>query len=204
MEKMGFSISPFCESLVLHGFRGWWLLRARTRTTDQAAALAATKTITVPAVRSHMRFLSDGLLEGRDTGSRGHEIAAVYVASQLESMGALPAGENGTYFQNVPLRKAINDGSKSSFSLVNRANVIRLKDSVDYLFAADLEHTETDWLKAILDKKGKRPLASKTRGHIKTLMHRIFDCAMLWDYLPPDRNPMSLVRVANGQRFYLS
>ena len=50
--------------------------------TDQAAAVAATKTITVPAVRSHMRFLSDGLLEGRDTGSRGHEIAAVYVASQ--------------------------------------------------------------------------------------------------------------------------
>jgi hypothetical protein len=43
---------------------------------DQAAALAATKTITVPAVRAHMRFLSDGLLEGRDAGSRGHEIAA--------------------------------------------------------------------------------------------------------------------------------
>ena len=91
-----------------------------------------------------MRFLSDGLLEGRDTGSRGHEIAAVYVASQLESMGVQPAGENGTYFQNVPLRKAINDGSKSWFSLVNGVNVIRLKDSVDYLFVADLEHTETD------------------------------------------------------------
>ena len=52
-----------------------------------------------------------------------------------------------------------------------------------------------DWLKAILDKKGKRPLANKTRGHIKGLMHRIFDCAMLWEYLPPDRNPMSLVRI---------
>jgi hypothetical protein len=59
-------------------------------------------------------------------------------------MGVQPAGENGTYFQTVPLRKAINDGSKSSFSLVNGANVIRLKDSVDYLFGADLEHTETD------------------------------------------------------------
>ena len=41
-----------------------------------------------------------------------------------------------------------------------------------------------DWLKAILDKKGKRPLANKTRGHIKGLMHRIFDCAMLWSTLP--------------------
>ena len=112
--------------------------------TDLAASLAATKAITVPALRSHLRFLSDGLLEGRDTGSRGYEIAALYVASQLESMGVQPAGENGSYFQTVPLRKAINDGSKSSFSLVNGAKVIRLKDSVDYLFGADLEHTEAD------------------------------------------------------------
>jgi hypothetical protein len=59
-------------------------------------------------------------------------------------MGVQPAGENGTYFQNIPLRKAINGGSKSSFSLVNEATVIRLKDSVDYLFFADLEHTEID------------------------------------------------------------
>ncbi|MBZ5690069.1 MAG: hypothetical protein LAP86_34205 [Acidobacteriia bacterium] len=43
--------------------------------TDQAAALAATKTMTVSAVRPQMRFLSIGLLEGRDTGSRGHEKA---------------------------------------------------------------------------------------------------------------------------------
>jgi len=57
-----------------------------------------------------------------------------------------------------------------------------------------------DWLKAILDKKGKRPLASKTRGHIKGLMHRIFDCAMLWEYLPPDRNPMSLVRIEGSSK----
>jgi integrase len=57
-----------------------------------------------------------------------------------------------------------------------------------------------DWLKTILDKTGKRPLASKTRGHIKGLMHRIFDCAMLWEYLPPDRNPMSLVRIEGSPK----
>jgi integrase len=57
-----------------------------------------------------------------------------------------------------------------------------------------------DWLKAILDKKSKRPLANKTRGHIKGLMHRIFDCAMLWEYLPPDRNPMSLVRIEGSSK----
>jgi integrase len=57
-----------------------------------------------------------------------------------------------------------------------------------------------DWLKGIQDKKGRRPLAGKTRGHIKGLMHRIFDCAMLWEYLPPDRNPMSLVRIEGSSK----
>ena len=57
-----------------------------------------------------------------------------------------------------------------------------------------------DWLRVITDKKGQRPLASKTRGHIKGLMHRIFDCAMLWEYLPTDRNPMSLVRIEGSTK----
>ena len=57
-----------------------------------------------------------------------------------------------------------------------------------------------DWLKSIQDKEGRRPLAGKTKGHIKGLMHRIFDCAMLWEYLPPDRNPMSLVRIEGSSK----
>ena len=35
--------------------------------------------ITPEALRSHVRFLSDDLLEGRGTGTRGHEIAAHYI-----------------------------------------------------------------------------------------------------------------------------
>lgn len=57
-----------------------------------------------------------------------------------------------------------------------------------------------NWLKGLKDKKGSRPLASKTRGHIKGLMHRVFDCAMLWEYLPTERNPMSLVRIEGSTK----
>ncbi|MFC7000152.1 hypothetical protein ACFQMB_18325 [Pseudobowmanella zhangzhouensis] len=38
-------------------------------------------------IKGHMAFLADDLLEGRDTGSRGHEIAAKYVASQFQQLG---------------------------------------------------------------------------------------------------------------------
>jgi hypothetical protein len=50
-----------------------------------------------------MTFLSSDLLEGRDSGSRGFDIAAEYVASQFRQLGLTPAGDNGTYFQHVPL-----------------------------------------------------------------------------------------------------
>jgi len=38
-------------------------------------------------------------------------------------------------------------------------------------------------------------IAPKTKGHIKALMHRLFEKAMLWELVPIDRNPMDLVEV---------
>ena len=58
------------------------------------------------AIEAHMQFLSSDALAGRDTGSAGHEIAALYIASQLQALGLQPAGNDGSYFQRVPLRKA--------------------------------------------------------------------------------------------------
>jgi len=54
-------------------------------------------------VKGHIRFLSDDLLEGRGTGARGGELAAKYIAAQLEALGAKGAGPNGSFFQPVSL-----------------------------------------------------------------------------------------------------
>jgi len=54
-------------------------------------------------VRAHIAFLASDLLEGRETGSPGYDIAANYVASQFAQLGLKPAGRDGTYFQPVPL-----------------------------------------------------------------------------------------------------
>jgi len=54
-------------------------------------------------LKAHIRFLSDDLLEGRGTGARGGEIAAKYIAAQLEALGANGAGANGSFFQPVSL-----------------------------------------------------------------------------------------------------
>ena len=55
------------------------------------------------AMRAHIKFLSSDLLEGRGTGARGGEIAANYVAAQMEALGLKGAGANGSFFQPVSL-----------------------------------------------------------------------------------------------------
>jgi hypothetical protein len=59
--------------------------------------------ITGERIRAHVKFLSSDLLEGRGVGVRGGELAAEYIASQFAIAGLKPAGDNGTFFQKVPL-----------------------------------------------------------------------------------------------------
>ena len=77
------------------------------------AARSAAAGIRPEAIASHIRFLADDLLAGRDPGTPGYDVAARYVASELQALGLKPAGEGGTYFQKVPLVR----GTPSSGSL---------------------------------------------------------------------------------------
>jgi Zn-dependent M28 family amino/carboxypeptidase len=54
-------------------------------------------------IRAHVKFLASDLLEGRGVGARGGDLATDYIATQLALIGAKPAGDNGTYFQNFTL-----------------------------------------------------------------------------------------------------
>jgi Zn-dependent M28 family amino/carboxypeptidase len=53
-------------------------------------------------IKSTIKFLSDDGFEGRAPGSRGGELAAKYIANQLEMTGIKP-GNKGSYFQPVSL-----------------------------------------------------------------------------------------------------
>ncbi len=99
----------------MNAFFGAPLSAQALNAADQAAANAAIKVIRPEAIAAHERFLSDDLLEGRRTGSRGHELAVQYVATELEAMGLAPGGVNGTWFQNVPIRKVELVPEQNSF-----------------------------------------------------------------------------------------
>ena len=67
------------------------------------AQRGAASGISERALRAHIKFLSDDALEGRAPGSRGGELAAKYLAAQLEALGLRGAGAQGSFFQPVSL-----------------------------------------------------------------------------------------------------
>jgi len=65
--------------------------------------LAQDTGLSAERIREHTRFLASDLLEGRGPGTRGGDLATEYIATQLALAGAKPVGDNGTYYQKVPL-----------------------------------------------------------------------------------------------------
>jgi Zn-dependent M28 family amino/carboxypeptidase len=69
------------------------------------------------AVRAHLAFLADDLLEGRGTGQRGGELAVKYLETQLRALGLKPAAGD-SFLQRVDLvgSKLVPEKSRLVFS----------------------------------------------------------------------------------------
>ncbi len=63
-------------------------------------------------LKEHVLFLADDKLEGRQTGTRGEELAMEYIANQYKQIGLEPKGTNG-FIQQFEINegKQINPGS---------------------------------------------------------------------------------------------
>jgi len=105
------------------------------------AATRAMGTMRSEEIRAHMAFLADDLLEGRDTGTTGYDIAAKYVQTQFEAMGLEPAGDGDSFYQQVPLRVARIVEQESSFVLVDESGRSPLRYGRDYTLDPPLVET---------------------------------------------------------------
>lgn len=102
---------------------------------------AALQTIDPATIRAHIQFLADDLLEGRGTGTRGYDIAAKYMAAQFMALGLAPAGEDGTYFQNIALRESRPAGDGATLVLKRGDQIVQLVESEHFVVGPD--HLET-------------------------------------------------------------
>jgi Zn-dependent M28 family amino/carboxypeptidase len=73
------------------------------------------------AIKAHIQFLANDLLEGRGTGTRGYRIAANYVAAQFGAIGL------ETSFQEVPLRETVPSAQSSVTLLRDGAEPVTLR-----------------------------------------------------------------------------
>ena len=92
-------------------------------------------------IKAHLEFLADDYLEGRDTGSRGYEIAAKYVASEFKKLGLQPAGEEG-YFQRVPFRRGYLNQQTTKAIIGDGEQALELKYPQEYMTSTVMNGTE--------------------------------------------------------------
>jgi hypothetical protein len=58
--------------------------------------------ITAGDLMTRLYQFADDSMMGREAGTPGHMKGTAYIAAELAKLGLVPAGDNGTYFQNVP------------------------------------------------------------------------------------------------------
>lgn len=75
-------------------------------------------------IRAHMAFLSDDLLEGRGTGQRGGDLAAKYLAAQLQALGVKPLNGD-SYLQRVEVQGAKLRTKESGLAFNGPKSVLR-------------------------------------------------------------------------------
>ncbi len=85
--------------------------------------------ITTNQLKDYLEFIASDELEGRDTPSRGLDVAAKFIATNLSRWGVKPAGDNGTFMQRFALQKSIVDSAQTALEI----NGQRFKFGTDFL-----------------------------------------------------------------------
>ncbi len=107
-----------------------------------ATVLAQDGAISAERIREQTRFLASDLMEGRGVGQRGGQLATEYLASQLALAGAKPAGDNGTYFQKVPL-VGIETAPSATLTAVARGKSVEFRWLDDFVALSQTQQPDT-------------------------------------------------------------
>jgi hypothetical protein len=116
---------PGAALIVLAGFS----TAAPCAADDPAGGMAAS----AARIEADVRFLADDLLEGREAGTRGYDLAALYVAAQYRSIGLEPAGDDGTYLQRVPLLRGVREREGARFAIVRDGRTTEYAFETEFL-----------------------------------------------------------------------
>jgi len=124
---------------------------AETEPQDMAAAEAPTGSLEQglsligrERIESHLKFLADDARRGRMTGTPEYDEAAAYVAKHFEEIGLESGGEDGSWFQAVPMLARRIDVSSAlvTFHQDGEENAQRWQQ--DFVMGGDVVRDETE------------------------------------------------------------
>src|SRR4026209_196840 len=102
------------SSVLVTTFPATYAQRAADKSKSKKPAVSVTAqrgvdTIAAAQLRDYLTFIASDEMEGRHTPSRGLDTTAKFLALNLARWGFKPAGDNGTFFQRIELRRDRSD-----------------------------------------------------------------------------------------------
>jgi hypothetical protein len=88
--------------------------------------------ITAAQLKDYLYFVASDEMEGRNTPSRGLDTTAKFIAMNLSRWGFKPAGDDGTFFQKIALKRTATDAAKTILDIGGQ----RLAYGSDYFASA--------------------------------------------------------------------
>jgi len=112
---------------------------------DQSAGIRKAEASVRPEnIRAQVKLISDDLFEGRYPGLRGGELAAKYIATQFALYGLKPAGDNGTYLQQINFVGMKVKPAETTVSVTGKDPAMKLKFGDDFVVSNQTLTAETD------------------------------------------------------------
>lgn len=111
-------------------------------TTETPPAPAGDTSISESDLGLRIETLASDKFEGRAPGTPGGIMASQYIANEMKQAGLKPAGDNGTYFQNVELTESVLQADNSTMTIITKT------DNAE-LLSADLKTNAVYWTKRL-------------------------------------------------------
>jgi hypothetical protein len=168
----------------------------------QSNAELVSSTVVKSDIESHIYFLASDELKGRQTGSDELKIAAAYLANHLRKYGVKPAGENGSFYQNVPLETVsapsnislkLNDITGAQFLGVSVKNIDYDGEAVFLDFGSKEDFEKVDVKGKLVITKAGNPestnmMSKLMAGRAKRELAKSFGVAGLIELIEVEQN----------------
>jgi hypothetical protein len=103
----------------LLGLIAAWPARAQSARPLKHAPQPTAAAITAADLMTRLYIYADDSMMGREAGAPGNVRATNYIAAEARRMGLQPAGDNGTFFQTIPLKTRTFD-TTSTFTVAGK------------------------------------------------------------------------------------